>query len=253
MKRVSILGVAALTLIGSPAFAQEDESWTGPYAGVHAGLNETRSATNVTLGGAWSGEAAALRDFVTGNMAARQRDSGYNLGGQIGYNYQTGSLVVGVEAETSFFPGSETVSRGPLRYIASPTLSYTFSNTIDSKNTSSIKAKAGITTGSTLLYAEGGWAWTKAKFATTVTSNANYLKAGELTKTMDGYIIGGGIEQRLGNNLSARLSYDYADQGTATYLTTYRPGSAFTSPAYSETVKQDLRLHVIRLGVNFHF
>ena len=34
-----------------------------------------------------------------------------------------------------------------------------------------------------------------------------------------------------GASAAEGLSYNYADQGTATYATAYRPGSAFTSPA----------------------
>lgn len=253
MRKFHFLAAAALITAASPALANDEQDWTGFYAGVHGGLDQTRSATNVALSGAWSTETPALREFFAGNMAERQRSNGYNLGAQIGYNFQSGPVVVGLEAETSYLGGSETVSSGALRYPGSATLSYTFTNTIDPKHMSSIKAKAGIATGSTLFYAEGGWAWTKASFATTVTSNSNYLKAGALSKTMDGFIVGGGVEQRIGENLSARLSYNYADQGTATYVTTYRPGSAFTSPAYTETVRQDLRLHLVRLGVNYRF
>lgn len=253
MNRCLTLTALALSLVASPALAQDDEDWTGFYAGVHGGLNQTRSATDVALGGAWSTETAALRDFYAGNMAARQRDDGYNFGAQIGYNFQTGPLVLGIEAETSFLPGSETVSRGPLRYPGSSTLSYTFTNTVDVKNTSWIKAKAGAALGSTLVYAEGGYASGKVNFATTATSNANYLKAGSLEKWMQGYVVGGGIEQRLGDNLSARVSYNYTDMGSETYTTSYRPGSSFTSPAYTETVTQDVRLHLIKVGLNYRF
>lgn len=253
MRRIFNLAVVALATMAAPALAQDEANWTGVYAGIHGGLDQTRSATNVALGGAWSTEAASLRDFFAGNMAERQRDDGYNLGAQIGYNYQTGALVLGVEAETSFLGGSETISSGPLRYPASATLSYSFTNTVDPKWISTIKAKAGVAFGRTLVYAEGGYASAKAKFATTASSNANYLKAGELTKTLDGYVVGGGLEQRLDQDLSLRLSYNYANLGTAAYTTSYRPGSAFTNPAYSETVRQDLRLHLVRVGVNYRF
>ena len=253
MRKFHFLAAAALIAAASPALADDEQDWTGFYAGVHGGLDQTRSATNVALGGAWSTESSTLRDFFANSMAERQRDDGYNLGAQIGYNFQSGSFVVGVEAETSYLGGSETVSSGALRVPGSTTLSYTFTNTVDPKHMSSIKAKAGVATGSTLFYAEGGWAWTKASFGTTVASSGNYLKAGALDETMDGYIVGGGVEQRLGENLSARLSYNFADQGTATYVTSYRPGSAFTTPAYTETVRQDLRLHLVRLGVNYRF
>ena len=86
-----------------------------------------------------------------------------------------------------------------------------------------------------------------------VQSNGNYRKAALVDRTMDGFIVGGGIEHRLGNNVSARLTYQYADQGDETYTTAYQPGSSFTTPAYTETVTQDLRLHLVRVGVNYRF
>jgi outer membrane immunogenic protein len=253
MNRLLTFGIGALALVGTPAFAQDEDDWTGPYVGVQAGITRANSATDVSLGGAWSSESAALRDFVTTNADARQRDHDANTGVQLGYNYQTGSIVLGAEVEFTALNGSQTVSRGPLRYTPVANLTYTFTNTVDPKHMTAVKAKVGAAAGSTLFYAEGGWAWTKASFATTISSSNNYLKAGATTKTLNGWIVGGGVEQKFGDNLSARLSYNYTDQGAVTYATSYRPGSSFTTPAYSETATQNLRLHLVRLGLNYRF
>ena len=74
-----------------------------------------------------------------------------------------------------------------------------------------------------------------------------------MSVSLDGYIVGGGVEQKLGNRLSARVEYNYTDQGRANYATSYRPGSTFVTPAYNENLSQDLRLHLVRVGVNYHF
>lgn len=36
-------------------------------------------------------------------------------------------------------------------------------------------------------------------------------------------------------------------------MTTYEPGSSFTAPAYTETMNQSLSLHLLRVGVSYHF
>jgi opacity protein-like surface antigen len=84
-------------------------------------------------------------------------------------------------------------------------------------------------------------------------ANGNYLKLGLTSKTHNGFIIGGGVEHRISNNFSLRLQYDYTDQGDVSYPTTYLPTSLNTTPAYSETVSQNLRVHLIRVGFNYHF
>ncbi|QIG52898.1 porin family protein [Altererythrobacter sp. BO-6] len=247
------LAAAATAVSASPAMAQDDESWTGLYAGVHVGLSEVQSESDVTLGGAWSTETQGLRDFIVANAGADQKEDNVNLGLQLGYNYQTGPVVFGAEIEFSSFEKNHIETRGPLKQTANAATSYTFSNTVKPESLASAKAKLGLTTGSTLFYLTGGWAMAEMKFGAGITSSANYLKQGSLKKDTDGFTVGGGIEQRLTRNISARLSYDYTDQGSVNYTTAYRPGSAFTTPAYSETVNQDLKLHFIRLGVNYTF
>jgi outer membrane immunogenic protein len=61
--------------------------WTGIYVGVNGGF---------TFGGsAWS-------DSVTGSSSGSFRTSGFVFGGTVGANYQAGSLVFGVEADSDW-------------------------------------------------------------------------------------------------------------------------------------------------------
>ncbi|MGQ7829134.1 outer membrane protein [Altererythrobacter sp. Z27] len=249
----SAVFLAAAAASASPALAQDDENWTGIYAGVHVGLSEAQSQSDVTLGGNWSTEPQALRDFIVANAGTAQKEDNVNLGLQLGYNYQTGPVVLGVEAEFSSFEKNHSEVRGPLKLTDTATTSYTFSNKAKPESIAAAKVKLGLTTGSTLFYAAGGWAVAEMKFGAGIASSANYLKEGRLKKDTNGFVIGGGVEQRLTRNLSARLSYDYTDQGSVNYTTAYLPESAFKIPEYSESIDQDLKLHFVRLGVNYKF
>lgn len=251
MRNLRFVVTAALLASAAPALADDEQDWSGVYAGIQGGYTQARSATDVTLGGQWSAETGSLRNFVTNNAGARQRDGDVNAGAQIGFNYQAGELVVGLEGEFTLLNGGQTVSRGPL--TATPGLNYTITNTVDPKHMFALKGRAGLSLGDTLVYASGGWAWTRAQLGLSLRSNGNYLKAGSVDRTLDGFIVGGGVEQKLTDNLSARLSYDYSKQGKETYATAYLPGSAFTSPAYTETAQQNLRLHLVRVGINYRF
>lgn len=254
MKHFLACAAATLALTAAPALAQDAADWTGPYIGVQGGYTSAKSDTTVTLGGAWTSEPQTLRDFFPAAMGTRQSDGNANIGGVLGYNFGAGGAVLGVEGEFTVLNGGETVLRGPIAYPAMPTLTYSFMNIMEPKHMFALKAKAGVPLGRTLVYVDGGWAWTKAKLGVLVQSSGNYRKAGEVNKTLDGFIIGGGVEHRLADsNLSLRLTYHYADQGEETYNTAYLPGSAFTTPAYSETVRQDLKLHLVRVGVNYAF
>lgn len=251
MKKL-LLAATAGCMIATPALA-EDGDWTGAYVGVNVGYTAAKSDSATALSGAWTTESAALQADVTNNWARGQSLDDVNFGGQIGYNFQTGGAVLGLEAEISALSGDKVETRGPIATAPFPALSYTYTNRVDPKYMVALKAKAGAAMGNTLFYVEGGWAFTKADLGADILSNGGYSKSGRLSKTMDGFIVGGGIEHKFGSNISARLSYDYTDQGSESYVNAYNAGSTFVTPAYTETMTQDLRLHLVRVGINFHF
>lgn len=250
--KLYLMLTAAACAVATPALAEEGDDWNGPYVGVSAGYNATKSDSAGTLSGNWSAETQALRTFVTNNLASRQSVDAASIGAQIGYNAKVGDMfVLGVEADGTYLTGNDTFTRGP---TAGPNATnYTFVSRIDPKASAAVKAKAGVAMGPTLFYATGGYGWTWAKVGTDITSSANYRKTSSLDHTFDGYVVGGGIEHKFSPSISARLDYTYADQGEVSYQTSYVTGSAFQTPAYGETITQDLRMHQIRVGVNVHF
>ena len=247
MGKFIISAVLATAAFASPALAEDEVNWDGVYVGVSAGYTETKSDTAVTLGGAWASETTALQTFVASNWSAKQSFGKENFGGQIGFNHQIGGAVIGLEANASALSGSNVRNTGPL---PAPSPTYTFTNTVDPKALYSIEAKAGVAMGKTLFYAHGGWAWVSANLSTDVVSSGSYSKVGGVDSTLDGFIVGGGIEHKFSQHVSLRVDYSYTDQGDVNYVTTFRNGNF---PTYTESVNQDLRLHLVRVGMNYHF
>lgn len=255
MRKILTTAAIAACAIATPALAQDEAAdWTGAYIGISGGYSDTKSDQTIALSGSWTSETQALRDHVTAFYPSQAKVGDLNYGGQIGYNVQAGSgLVIGVEGDVSVLSGSETTTRGPTPTVPFPSLSYTVTNSFDPKVNYSIRGKMGFAANNTMFYLTGGWGWTKADIDVDILSNGNYHKTANLSHTFDGYEVGGGIEQRLGGNLSLRLEYIYSDKGDFTYDTVYAPGSAFVTPAFTETFTQDLRSHHVRVGINMHF
>ena len=98
MKKLAIAVLAALAALAVPAFAADMAlkappvvapvfNWTGWYAGLNVGgsFGEARDTLNVTGGVPASSSPCAHLDGVIG-------------GGQIGYNWLSGNLLFGLEA-----------------------------------------------------------------------------------------------------------------------------------------------------------
>lgn len=254
MRTIFTLSAIAACAIATPSFADEEGDWTGAYVGLSAGYTDAKSDQTVALSGAWTSESAPLQTHVVSFYPNNTKVQDINYGAQLGYNYQTGGgLVLGLEAEVTGLSGSDAAGKPLTATPPFPALSYASSTTFDPKVAYGLKAKLGFASGKTLFYATGGWGWTNADITMDITSNGGYQKVASISHTFDGYQVGGGIEHKLGSNMSLRLDYTYTDQGDFVFNTAYTPTSTFQTPAYVETFRSDLRMHMIRLGVNFHF
>jgi outer membrane immunogenic protein len=113
MKKLAT-AIAAIALIGTPAFAQAPPpppapvyNWTGWYVGVNAGASfgnvktdfnaPTTVAGTFTVSGVGSASGTSTFDIAGNNT---NYPNGFMGGGQIGYNWQYSPLiVVGLEAD----------------------------------------------------------------------------------------------------------------------------------------------------------
>lgn len=243
MKRASAALAAAL-LAASPAAAQDDPSWTGFYAGGQAGYGFQPGDGGETiqfdtgLDGSFgdvvrtSAGADAFSPGFCGGAASgatppdgcRDDRDGIEYGIHGGFDYETeGGIVLGVVGDYSRSRLRDSVSSfstTPARYTMTRRLRDVFT----------LRARAGVSTGSTLFYGTGGVARGSIRNSFTTSNTANSFTGNGNEKGW-GYTAGGGVEQRLGANFSVGLQYLYRSIDAGDYVVRAGPGTAgLTNP-----------------------
>jgi outer membrane immunogenic protein len=254
MKRLTI-AVAALSLavVSAPAFAADMAlkapppapvyNWTGWYAGLNIGGSWGNSSSTVTFAG------------VPIATAGTQRLDGIIGGGQLGYNWQSGNWLLGLEAdiqgssERYSDPGLATLN------IFLPQLGGFFPGTLGVNEKldwfGTLRGRLGVlVTPTWLLYATGGLAYGEIKTNETMTFGGVLVGTNNFNTTRAGWTLGGGLEGSISSNWSAKLEYLYIDLGTVS--STFAPVGvlpALTPVAFSSHVTDN----ILRVGLNYHF
>ena len=244
LKSASAAALAGAALLASPASAQEEAGWTGFYVGGHVGYGfqpgdgDETILFDTNLDGSFgdtvntSGGANAFAPGFCGGAATTaspadgcddDRDA-FDYGVQAGFDYETaGGLVVGIVGDYSRSRLRDSVSAfssTPARYTMTRTLRDVFT----------IRARAGVSTGSTLFYGTGGAVRGSIRNSFS-TSNAVNSFTGNGNEKGWGYTFGGGVEQRLGRNFSIGLQYLYQSIDAGDYVVRAGPGTAgLTNP-----------------------
>lgn len=248
-KRLTLL--AAACLLSGNALAGD---FTGFYVGAHFGQGSGDSDNTVTLGGQWTTESQALRDEFAGKFSRNLEPDGNVLGMQFGYDHQfEGGFVLGGEFDFSKLDVNDRHITGPQPTVAFPSLTYDFTNRIETDQSASLRLKLGYAHGAHLFYATGGVGQVEVDATAGVVSNGNYRKRGQFHDRLDTTVWGVGYEYMFAETWSVRVDYLSTDADDFTYNTVYQAGSAFVTPAYTETVRQDLDYDAFRVGVNYRF
>lgn len=187
--KTKIVSLISLALLAAPHIAKADATFSGFYGGAGAGYGFNGQSTTTDVGG-------SIYDFDL-------KGSVISLIG--GYNYQSGSFVVGLEGDANFgkVKDAQTVIDGPFRYDGKAA----------SENYYTVRARIGFTPSQNLmLYGTGGLAWGKLSTQTILTAPTilgplSPFKAVEASKAVTGYVLGVGGEYRIGEAASLRLEY----------------------------------------------
>jgi outer membrane immunogenic protein len=149
-----------------PPIAASAFSWTGFYIGAHAGYG--RSDTSVELS---PGHPNAITFFTLGAVvpSLETRPDGFLGGGQLGYNYQQGPIVYGIEADISY---SRVRGSTAITTVTDPNLVVSFTNAAEQKLDwfATLRARLGFTPADSLLYVTGGLAVGRAALSTSLTA-----------------------------------------------------------------------------------
>jgi outer membrane immunogenic protein len=250
--------IAAIAALGSASAAQA-QSWTGFYIGANAQGSRDRVAADATLqiqqisGLFVTGRGIVIVPGTTRDFAASHRETNWSGGGQLGYQWQSGNVVFGAEAD--FDPFRRDLSVAQSQQL--PPTAITPATTIDSVRNVRLdqewtaRARLGIAFGGTLAYAAGGYANARARVTSidsftnpggpaapcTPACQANLGPEGPVVTTgsarhrMGGWTGGGGVEQQLGAHFSLALEYRHSDLGAKDFT----PASVTTVNTGPET------------------
>jgi outer membrane immunogenic protein len=216
-------------------------NWTGWYAGLNLGGSFGRAGDTATFAGVPFSSTSANLDGVIG-------------GGQVGYNWQTGAWLLGLEADIqgSSERSSATSNAASTILVCGVAcflvpITGALTDTEKLRWFGTVRGRVGVlATPTWLFYVTGGLAYGGFNSNETFTFGAA-TSVNNFNTTRAGWTVGGGIEGSLGNNWSAKLEYLYMDFGT--FNSAFVGVAPFTPIGLSTHVTDN----IVRVGVNYHF
>jgi len=191
-------------------------TWAGFYAGVNAGYGWSPNSDQLALAG--------------DNPTGLSPEGGFG-GGQIGYNWQVGHLVFGVETDLQ---GSDISDR-----VQDFVYGDTFRSSLDWFGT--VRGRLGYGFDRALLYVTAGFAYGGVH-------NSVDGPAFRFDGTATGYVLGAGVEYKFSPAWSIKGEYQYINLGTNDPTGPFGPYSAIPG-----TTVRDDEFHTLRVGLNYRF
>jgi len=239
MKKM-LLGTVAFVTMAAPAVAADLPArpyrapppvvvapiydWTGFYIGGNGGWGQANNCWDVDLAGV----------FTRDNCLSK---SGGLIGGQVGYRWQVGPAVFGVEAQ------------GDWTSISNSHVSVLDPNFTESSKVNGLglfTGQVGYTWGPGLLYFKGGGAVTSSTFS--LNSTLTGLGFGSISSTRWGGSAGVGFEYLFTPNWSVGLEYDHLFMGNANNT------FSVVSPVFAgalNRIDQNVDMFTIRFNYKF--
>ncbi len=178
-------------------------TWSGFYLGGQIGYAWARDNAFLSVV-----PPVGATPIGASNVAFTTNPQGVIGGAHIGYNYQVGSLVLGLEGEVNGTNTHRTAQ--PLDFVTSTTNSYVQGMFL---------GRLGLAFDRVLVFATGGGGYAG------ITNTYNVLGSGNsFSTTRSGWTIGGGLEYAIDDHWSARVDYRYADFGNFTDRPIVFPG-----------------------------
>jgi len=233
-------------------------TWTGFYVGVNAG-------------GAWNSKCGSWTPNIVGGVAltgwatlcnTSNNDTNFTGGGQIGYNWQAGAFVFGLEADINGIAHSNNNTT----FVAFTGAGAP--NGVYQLNTSrpdwfTVRGRLGYTWGQAMLYITGGLA-----YGGNQNSSVNFWAAPVVNPPVGapgavfaasksnnvGWTLGGGLEYAFTTNWTARVEYLHVALGNDNNgaIVCSGGGCAGFANTWNRSNNHN-SMDVVRVGVNYKF
>src|SRR5262249_10038331 len=216
---------------------------------------------------AWNGDPDLGPTTSNGNPGiigvgdAKLKGKGFGGGIQAGYNYQTGSIVWGLEADANYIHLRKSYTTDVFAGVDGGT--YEADGSIRSNWLITLRPRIGVAFDRLLLYVTGGLAIANNHFDQDIsfTNGGNGLpNTGGVTGhnavsgsgSHLGWTLGGGVEWAFNNSWSLKAEYLYAGLGHHTLDSTFVQTVPETAN-YTLAHREHNSINLARLGLNYHF
>jgi outer membrane immunogenic protein len=217
------------------------------WSGLHAGI---------TGGGAFNDHDAGFTfvnidpaDQVGLPHSAPFTNRGGLVGGEIGYDVQTGGLIVGVEGDFSWtnFGDSATTIVPSDTGGAGGRPQLTFATNYQMDWISTVRGRSGIPLDHFLIYGTGGLAFADVSMNQTVTVGTDGQLVGSTDKSKTGWTLGSGAEYALCDNITVKAEALWFDLGNISLRA--------TNPRFDGALDVDQKVEgvIARAGVGYRF
>jgi len=223
-------------------------SWTGFYFGIDGGYG-----WNQRTGDRYCINPAGVL-FGTGcspnEVSSVFSPSGGLVGGEAGYNWQTGVVVTGMETDIQW-SGIRASTVVPIA-TAIPGGTYTATDNLSWFGTT--RGRIGfLATPQLLAYATGGIIYGRENVSALTTPGNGFLYPSAASTTRAGGVVGAGLEYAFAANFSAKIEGLYYDMGTLTTTFACPAGATTCAAGYTEGGNFAVRGAILRGGLNLHF
>ncbi len=208
-------------------------NWTGFYIGGNGGGGTALNKSSL--------QATGFKENF--NLSP----DGYFGGGQIGYNWQAGNIVYGLETDIQ---GGSLKDDFACGLACAPTAPLLIAYNQKMEWFGTVRGRLGYSVGSSLFYATGGFAYGNVKTSLLGSALGTPIDQ-SFSRTKTGYAVGGGIESPFdlfgwfGKNWTSKTEYLFVDLG--------RTNDSFTVGGTALTFSTRAQEHMLRTGLNYHF
>jgi outer membrane immunogenic protein len=266
VKMISLVGCVLLAsttafsadIASRPVYKAEPapvQAWTGGYLGATVGYGWGESTSTIA-----AIDTQLIPFFQSQGViptSLHPAFKGFIGGGEVGYNWQVGRWVTGLEADFSYSAlRGDVINYAPQVGAVPETLT---SQSIELAWFGTVRARMGyLATPDVLLFATGGLAYGQVKVSTglvpeptTPCANNAICSVGSASDVRVGWTVGGGLETRIASKWTAKIEYLYFDLGNISDTAFSLSGNPAWRGLPIVGVTSDITGNIVRLGLNY--
>jgi len=231
--------------------APECYDWSGFYIGAFGGYKHGSVDTDLDATGSW--DLFPLdRDVVEVHSADNLDANGAEIGGLLGFNFQRGCWVFGIEGAGGyvFLRDSFDSETFPLPALTDKSIQQAFrTNWL-----ATVGGRLGCSIENWLPYITGGVAFGNVDYESRLhnvfgSPTGPYISGDREDDTNVGWFVGGGMQYALGRHWALRAQYEFIDLGSVSFDS---PGS-FPFETFSTHNRAELHEHNVSFALLFKF